>query len=484
MRLEKDSLGEIEVPDEAYYGAQTVRNARNYRISPHTYNEYPEIIRAVTEVKKACALSNKEIGALAAEKADAIVKACDEVIAEKFKGHFPVNVWRSQGTGVNMNVNEVLANRANEILTGHRGYDQVHPNSHVNMCQSSNDVFPTAEAIVLYRKVGKLLASCQVLEDQLKVKAKEFESKIRLGRTGLQDAVPMTWGQVFGSWQSMVSRTKKELAHYRKVFQSVPLGGTAVGTGMGVQPGYAKVIYKNLAETVGFEINRSHFEEEVINRSAVFDAMRNTDHTMLLMAFVKAVVSCGARIANDLILLSSGPRAGLRELTLPEFGLDALSIPHSQPAYVCESVVELFHAAVGIEQMATFAANEGQQDHGSINSGAFIAVCSVMDDISKVLELFANYVIANVQLNEEVCADNANRSGSLSTMVSALFGYPVGVKLAKSALSQNKTCKQVALEEKVVSEEIAEDIFDVRKLADHDLMVELFEKYRTVRNVR
>ena len=164
MRMEHDLLGDLPVPDDAYYGIQTVRCAANYDVTDRTFNDLPEVIRAVAEVKKACAMTNAQIGALDKSKAAAIEQACDEIIAGKMAGQFPVNVWRSHGTGVNMNVNEVIANRANEILTGHKGYEAVHPNTHVNMCQSSNDTYPTAEAIVLYRMIGKALKSVRYLD--------------------------------------------------------------------------------------------------------------------------------------------------------------------------------------------------------------------------------------------------------------------------------------------------------------------------------
>ena len=198
MRLEKDSLGTLEVPDNAYYGIQTVRCAANHNVTNHTFCELPRIQRALAEIKKACALTNQQIGALEKVKAEVIVQACDEIIAGKFQDQFPINIWRSHGTGANMNVNEIIANRANEILTGHKGYEQVHPNTHVNMCQSSNDVYPTVQSIVLYRQIGEALESVQLLEDALGDKAKEFKNIVRLGRTCLQDAVPNTFGQVFG----------------------------------------------------------------------------------------------------------------------------------------------------------------------------------------------------------------------------------------------------------------------------------------------
>ncbi|MCI5850501.1 MAG: lyase family protein [Sutterellaceae bacterium] len=318
MRLETDALGEMEIPDDAYYGIQTTRTAANYAVSPHTYGEYMEIVRAVAEVKKACAMTNEEIGALDPRKSRAIQQAADEVIAGKFDGQFPVNVWRSQGTGVNMNVNEVIGNRANEILTGKKGREEIHPNTHVNMCQSSNDVFPTAENIVIYKGIGLVSDSLRHLEETLGGKAFEFRDTVRLGRTGLQDAVPMTWGQVFGGWQSEIQRARKALEAYRPVFQGVVLGGTVLGTGMGQQPGYSERIYGNLSRVLGYDVHPVAMEREVIPDSALFDGMRNTDHHASLMDLLKAAATAMGRIANDLMIFSSGPSAGIRELFLPE----------------------------------------------------------------------------------------------------------------------------------------------------------------------
>lgn len=226
MRIEKDSLGELPVPDDAYYGIQTVRCANNYDVTNHTFNELPHVIRAMAEIKKAAALTNAEIGALENDKAKAIAQACDEIIAGKFADQFPVNVWRSHGTGVNMNINEVIANRANEILTGEKGYDAVHPNTHVNMCQSSNDTYPAAEAIVLYRMISKTLESVKYFEDALAEKAVEFKDIPRLGRTCMQDAVPMTFGQVFGAWHSLIARNRRRLEALLPEYQETILGAT------------------------------------------------------------------------------------------------------------------------------------------------------------------------------------------------------------------------------------------------------------------
>ena len=456
MRIEKDSLGEMAVPDEAYYGIQTTRVSHNYLVSDRTYNDYPEMIAAVAEVKKACAITNAQIGALDPKKSEAIQQACDEMIAGRFAGQFTVNIWRSQGTGVNMNVNEVLANRANEILTGHKGYDQVHPNSHVNMCQSSNDVFPTVEAIVLHRRVKRVCDALKRLEKEIAKKALEFENTIRLGRTGLQDAT----------------------------FEEGVLGATVLGTGMGQLPGYADHIYENLSKIIGFEMHLAQMPgNEVIADSAVFDGMRNTDHQLILMEHLSAITTARGLIANDLLLYSSGPRTGLCELHLPELD-DALKGYYgTSSTYVPELVIEVMQQVVATEQMAMFAANEGQLDHGSINSGGIICVLDALTMVEDVIDVFGQKCIAGITVNVERCRKNAELSTSLSTMVSSLYGYPTGVKIAKLAIAENISCKEAALKEHLLPEDAAEELFDVKKLTDRHAMVEMFHKYGKLRKI-
>lgn len=483
MRIEKDSLGELPVPDDAYYGIQTVRCSNNYDITQRTYNDYPEIIGAMAEIKKACAITNAQIGALEKEKALAIEQACDEVIAGNFSGQFPVRIYRSQGTGVNMNVNEVLANRANEILTGHRGYEAVHPNTHVNMCQSSNDVFPTCEAIVFYRLITKLAKETKHLEDILASKALEFEDAVRLGRTGLQDAVPNTWGQIFGSWQSMIARNRSALLAYRDVFQEVVLGATAIGTGMGQQPGYSEHIYENLSSIIGFCVRWAQMPDEAIPDSAVFDGMRNTDHHMMLAAHVKAIATAVGRIGCDLMLFSSGPNAGLREIVLPRSGIGTLDYAGENTPYIARLMMQIAHQSAATEQLTTFAANEEQQDHGSVNSGGFIDLVDTIELLTEALPLFTDKCIAGIRVNRDICRKNAELSGSLSTMVSALFGYPTGVKIAKQALKEGISCKEVALKDQLLPKEVAEELFDVKKLTDRRATIAMFKKYGKLRKI-
>lgn len=483
MRIEKDSLGELPVPDDAYYGIQTVRCAANFNVTDRTFSSLPKVVRAVVEVKKACAITNAQIGALDQKKADAIVAACDEIIAGKLADQFPVNQWRSHGTGINMNANEVIANRANEILTGHKGYDAVHPNTHVNMCQSSNDAYPTAQSIVLYREVGEALESVKYLENAIKEKALEFKDVVRLGRTCLQDAVPMTFGQVFGAWHSLIARHRKRLEVYRPELSKAILGATVLGTGMGQMPGYHENIYKNLSEVVGFEMKQAHFDEEVIEDSALFDGAQNNDGMMVLLGYLKGLTCAASRIGNDLYIFSSGPRTGFCEIILPSIAPGSSIMPGKINPYMPEVMFQIMHQTVIAETVATHAINECELDLSACSCAAFLGALESLEMIQKGFRIFADMCIKGIKINEKVCRENAEMSTSLATMASALFGYPLGTKVAKTAYAEGISCKEVCLREKLLPPEVAEELFDVKKLTDRKAMVEMFRKYGNLRHI-
>ena len=484
MRMEEDSLGRMEVPDDAYYGIQTVRCADNYRVTERTFDELPRVIRAMAEIKKACAITNRDIGALEAEKAGAIAQACDEVIAGRMRGQFPVNIWRSHGTGVNMNVNEVIANRANEILTGHRGYDAVHPNTHVNMCQSSNDTYPTAECIVLYRMIGETLESVKYFEDALAAKAREFRDDVRLGRTCMQDAVPMTFGQVFGGWQAMVQRNRKRLEAMRPEFQSAILGATVLGTGIGCMPGYRERIYPVLSEVVGFEMRPARMEEgEVIPQSAMFDLAQNNDSLMALTGVLKGIACAGGRIGNDLYIFSSGPRCGIGEFILPAIAPGSSIMPGKVNPYIPELLLQIMQQVVAHDAMATFTINESDLDLCSTTTGSFLGAMESLELIGRGFRIAADRCVSGIRINRELARRRAEMSTSLATMVSALFGYPTGVKIAKAAWKEGISCREAALREKLIPEEAAEELFDVRKLCDAEQTEEMFRKYGKLRRI-
>lgn len=483
MRIEKDSLGELPVPDDAYYGIQTVRCAKNYDVTDHTFNELPHVIRAMAEIKKAAALTNAEIGALENDKARAIAQACDEIIAGKFADQFPVNVWRSHGTGVNMNINEVIANRANEILTGEKGYGAVHPNTHVNMCQSSNDTYPAAEAIVLYRMISKTLESVKYFEDALAEKAVEFKDIPRLGRTCMQDAVPMTFGQVFGAWHSLIARNRKRLEALLPEYQETILGATVLGSGMGELPGYNEAVYKHLSSIVGFPMKQAKMEGEVIEDSALFDGSQNNDSFIYLMGILKCIACAGGRIGNDLYVFSSGPRTGIGEIILPSIAPGSSIMPGKINPYMPEMLLQIMQQVISHDMMATLTINESDLDLCSSTCGSFMGSMESLELIDKGFRLVADLCIKGIKVNADLARRNAEMSTSLATMVSALYGYPVGTKIAKKAYAEGKSCKEVALSEGLIDPEVAEELFDVRKLADRKATIEMFKKYSSLRKI-
>jgi len=474
MRIEKDSLGELPVPDDAYYGIQTVRCANNYDVTDHTFNELPHVIRAMAEIKKAAALTNAEIGALENDKAKAIAQACDEIIAGKFADQFPVNVWRSHGTGVNMNINEVIANRANEILTGEKGYDVVHPNTHVNMCQSTNDLIPTAKEIVIYEELGKVISAAEYFADALQAKADEFADVIKMGRTCLQDAVPMTLGQEFGAFAHATKRLVKRLKSEQSRWNRSCIGGTCVGTGMGCMPGFRKVIERHLSDVCGRPI---YTEEDL------FDGMMATDGIVIAHAHLQALATVVWKTARDIRLLGSGPRAGFGEINLPAVAPGSSIMPGKVNPVIPEMVFLSTDRVCSNHAGLIAGVLSGWLELGTSSGIPVKSFIESSDLLSRTMRVFADKCIKGITANREHCREMTEKSTSLATMVSALFGYEVGTKIAHLALDEDITCKEAAKKAHVLPNEVIEDLFNVDNLVDADKMEELFAKYQNYRNV-
>lgn len=474
MRTEHDALGAMELPDEAYYGIQSARARKNFDVSPLTFDDYPNVVRALAEVKKACALANKDIGALEPRKADAIARAADEVIAGKFRGQFPVNVFRGCGTSANMNINEVLANRANEILTGRKGDNEVNANSHVNMGQSSNDIFPTVEAIVIYREAGALLEVIPMLEEALENKVNEFADVVKLGRTLMQDAVPLTLGQCFSGYLAALRRNRKGLEACRDEFRTVILGATAIGTGMGIMPGYLEAVYPRLSEIAGFEL---------IRNENFFDGMQNSDSFLILSAHVKALACVIGKMANDFRILSSGPRSGWREIVLPANQPGSSIMPGKINPFTCDMMVQIMQQVCANDWAITLSVPSGDTDIGPSAVLNFMGILESMEILRRGTESFTVNCVRGIKANRDICRRYAEESTSLATMVSALFGYPVGGKIAKIAYEEGITCKEAALRENLIPADAAEDLFDVMKLTDIQAMQDMFKKYAALRKL-
>lgn len=473
VRIEHDGLGELELPENAYYGIVSERNRRAFDVGPLSLDDYPSYIRAVALCKIACARANVEIGALDPEKAKYIELAAREVADGKLKGEFVVNIYRGSGTPINMIVNEVVAHRANELMTGSKT-GPVHPNTHVNMCQSTNDLIPTAKEMVIYDELGKVIEATDHLQASLAKKAEEFADVIKMGRTCLQDAVPLTLGQEFGAFAHATERLAKRLRAERGHWNKSCLGGTAVGTGMSCLPGFRAVIAKHLTEVCGRPIET---EEDL------FDGMMATDGIVIAHAHVQALATLVWKMARDVRLLGSGPRAGIGEINLPAVAPGSSIMPGKVNPVIPEMVFLTTDRVSANHTGVVMGVLSGWLELGT-SSGipikSFIESC---DLLSRSMKVFADKCIDGITANREHCRAMTEMSTSLATMVSTLFGYEVGTKIAHLAIDENITCKEAAKRSGLLPDEVVDDLFDVDSMVDPDKMEALFKKYQNYRNV-
>ncbi len=452
MRTEEDSLGTMQLDDTLYYGIQTERARRTFAVSGKTIDDYPFYIRSIVDIKRAAALANKHIGALDPAIADAIVQACDDYCDGFFTGQFPLDMLQGGGgTSTNMNVNEVLANRANEILTGEKGYGRVHPNTHVNMCQSTNDVIPSAMKISCVDFIDGLLTVLRELEDVLAQKTGEFAHVVKLGRTCLQDAVPLTLGQEFGGYHAFVQRQKKQLEALRGDFLAIPLGATAVGTGMGAQPGYVEKVFTYLCDLTGLEL---HQEDNL------FDGLQNGDMYVALSARLKALATGLSKIASDLRLLSSGPRAGLGEISLPPVQPGSSIMPGKVNPVIAELVNQVCYRICGNDITVTMAVEGGELD---LNVWEPVIVSALFDSfmlLTKLIPRFAQDCLAGILANKEICLEYAGSSLALSAVIAAKFDYATGCRVAAYAQEKRLSIFEACVQMGILSREDAGRMLD------------------------
>ena len=466
MRIEKDGMGELALPDDTYYGCGAERHRVAFPVGPFDLDDYTIYIKAVALLKIACARANAEIGALEAEKAKAIEKAAWEVADGKFKGNFPVNIFRGSGTPLNATVNEVIAHRANELLTGDKMKGGVHQNTHVNMAQSSNDVIPSAKDIVIFWELEKLIDSAETLASALEKKATEYADVLRLGRTGLQDAVPETLGQILDAYAHGIRRMQKRLVEEKKRWNHSCLGGTAVGTGIGCMPGFRAVIHKHLSDV----LSRPMQAEENL-----FDGMMALDGLIVAHAHIVALSTEVWKLARDLRIIASGKRSGLREINFPD--------PVEGEPNWTELLISVTNRVSANNSAVLMGVQAGWLDLGASSGMPIRAIISSADMLSNAMRYFAEKVVAKITANKEHCADIANRSTSISTVISTIFGYDIGTKVAHYALDHNLSCKEAALELKILPPEAIEDLFALSTLVSYEEMEKLFKKYESYRKV-
>src|SRR5438477_3006756 len=352
-RVEHDLLGDRQVPADAYYGVHTLRAVENFPITGTTISIYPDLIRSLACIKQAAARSNHELGLLDTQKTDAIVKACEEIRAGKLHEHFVVDVIQGgAGTSTNMNANEVIANRALEHLGHQRGeYGHLHPNEHVNMSQSTNDVYPTALKVAAYFGIFRLVDAMAVLRGAFEVKAEEFKDVLKMGRTQLQDAVPMTLGQEFSTYAVMLGEDEERLAEARALIQEINLGATAIGTGINAPVGYTDLACKFLAEESGIPVVKAH---------NLVEATQDTGAFVQLSGVLKRVATKLSKTCNDLRLLSSGPQAGFGDIKLPPRQAGSSIMPGKVNPVIPEVMNKVAFEVIGNDMTVTMASEAGQ----------------------------------------------------------------------------------------------------------------------------
>ncbi len=452
FRVERDTLGEVRVPRDALWGARTERAREVFRISG--LRPYPAFVRGVVLVKKAAALANAEAGRLSAERRDAIVKACDEILGGALMDQFVIDPFQA-GAGVShhMNANEVIANRANEILGHPRGsYAVVTAEDHVNMGQSTNDVIPTAIRLAGLEMSRPLVAELAALADAFARKAREFEKVLKPGRTHLQDAVPMTLGQEFGGYASVVREAAERVGAARRANLSLGIGGTAAGTGLNADPQFRSRVTARLAEWTG---------DELAPADDLFAAMQSLGPSVELSAALRAASIELSKIANDLRLLASGPRTGFGEIFLPVIQPGSSIMPGKVNPVIPEMLNMVCFQVIGNDTAVAWAAGAGQLELNVMMPEVAFALCFSMDILTSAVRMFRERCVVGITADAEQARWWVDRSPPLLvTALSPHLGYQKAAELAKEALAKNKSLLDVALEHKVMPEA------DLRRVLD------------------
>ncbi len=452
MRIERDTLGEVQVPADALYGAQTQRAVENYPISG--LREHPQFVRAFILLKRAAALANRELGTLDETRASAIVNAADAILAdfENYRKHFVVDVFQAgAGTSFNMNCNEVLANLANVALGGNLGtYTPVHPNDHVNMAQSTNDVFPTALRVATRFLLDQLLIELDSLGDALDAKGVEFRDVIKSGRTHLQDAVPITLGQEFAAYAAAVRRSTRLLRNIGEEVDELGIGGTAVGTGINTPIGYRFAVIRHLNASTGI-----HFHPAPDLR----EAMQSQLPVVAVSAALRNLALELTRITNDLRLLSSGPMTGLAEIILPSVQPGSSIMPGKVNPSMLECMNQVLFHIIGADTAVAYASQAGQLELNVMMPMMAFEMTFSMEILKNYLPVFVAKCIRGIEADRERCEAYYISSPSLATALNPLIGYAAAAEVAKESAKTGKRIPDLLREKKLVSEEQIAAIF-------------------------
>lgn len=442
FRIEKDTLGEVQVPRDKFWGAQTQRSLKNFDIG--TEKMPLEVVYALTLIKKAAAIVNHELGKLAEVKMKAIVSVCEQIFSGKYNDHFPLAVWQTgSGTQSNMNVNEVIANRANDLLMSQGSNERVHPNDDVNMSQSSNDTFPTAMHVAAYIKLTEnLLPAINELKTTLIKKEKAFKNIVKIGRTHLQDATPLTLGQEISGWRAMLDKDETMVVDSSKYLGSLAIGGTAVGTGINSHPEFGDKMAEQLSKLTGYPFQASNNK---------FHALTSHDEIVFVHGALKALAADLMKVANDVRWLASGPRSGIGELIIPANEPGSSIMPGKVNPTQSEALTMVACQIFGNDTTIGFAASQGNFE---LNVFKPVIIFNVIQSISLLTDSIRSFnekCAVGIEINEEVITKHLERSLMLVTALNPHIGYEKAAEIAKLAFNENSTLKEVAIKTGYVS---------------------------------
>jgi aspartate ammonia-lyase len=457
FRIEKDSLGEVKVPAEAYWGSQAERSRNLFQISG--LREHPKMVEAFILLKKACTVANTELGLLDKKIGDAIVQAADEILAGKLADQFPVDVFHmGAGTSFNMNCNEVLANRAEEILGGKKGeYKLVNPNDHPNYGQSTNDTFPASMRIMSRLMLSDLFEAVDVLAGGLEDKAREFDPILKSGRTHLQDAVPIRLGQEFAAYAAAVRKSRRWLDHAAYELEELGIGGSAAGTGLNTHPQYRFRVVELLQQYTGIPFRPADDLREAMQSTLAMSALASGLRVLCLEL---------TRISNDLRILCSGPLTGLAEIVLPPVQPGSSIMPGKVNPSMAENLNMVLYQVLGQCQTLDYSVQAGQLELNVMMPGMAFASQFSLQILAKTLHTFTENCVRGIKADAERCAHYAETSPSLATALNAHIGYKKAAEVVKAALAQKKTIPEVVREMGLLDEETLKKALDPALLTE------------------
>ena len=456
-RVEKDPLGELQVPAHALYGVQTVRATQNFPISG--IRPLPAFVNAVVWIKKAAALTHRETGRLDARLADAIVRAADEVIAGEHRDQFVVDVYQAgAGTSHNMNTNEVLANRANELLGGRRGeYKPVHPNDHVNMAQSTNDVIPTAIRLGALSLLDSLVSAFEGLRDTLAGKGEEFDDVVKSGRTHLQDAMPIRLGQEFAAYAGTLDRNIRRVREAAEYLRDLGIGGSAVGTGVTVEPEYPDLMVKHLRQMTKLDLRAGKDRIQL---------MQSMGDAAAFSSALKVLALDLSKIVSDLRLMVSGPRTGLDEIRLPAVQPGSSIMPGKINPSIPEMVNQVCYQVVGNDACVAIAAEHGQLELNVMMPVIAYNLLLSMQILTNAARVLDGRCVRGIEANRDMCSYWLERSAALATALAPQIGYARAAELSKQSVRENVLIRDLVRRERILPDDQVDEVLDLRKMTE------------------